>query len=204
MSHYSVIARVSEQLQDLLWTTFEPDKTIRQSIHEKNEIVFTNPRDTARDSSHKLSLWLYQISENEFVKNQPVVRANNNGAGRVSLQATPLSVNLFYLVTPFTGDSMADQLLLGKTMQTFYDNATVRLRSTVAGEELAEELRVIFCRLTLEELTRVWEALQEPYRLSICYQIRVTRVDSQRVSSHGRVASRESDFSDNPAVDARQ
>jgi hypothetical protein len=201
MSHYSVIVRATETLQDLLWAEFQHDNTITQSVHGKNEIVFANPTETARDSSNKLSLWLYQITENEFVKNQPPVRANNNGTGSISLQATPLALNLFYLVTPFTGDSKADQLLIGKTMQTLYDNAIVSLHSTVGGEEIEEELRVIFCRLTLEELTRIWEALQEPYRLSICYQVRVTRINSQRAVTRSRVVTRDADFSDQPQVE---
>ena len=68
------------------------------------------------------------------------------------------------------------------------DNAIILLRDPVS--EIAEELRIVFCRLSLEELTRVWEALREPYRLSICYEVRVTRVDSLRTQQHARVVER--------------
>ncbi len=74
-------------------------------------------------------------------------------------------------------------MLLGKTMQILYDNATIFLED--AASNIFEELRVIFCRLTLEELTRIWESLREPYRLSVCYLIRVTRIDSRRKAVAG-------------------
>jgi hypothetical protein len=55
---------------------------------------------------------------------------------------------------------------------------------------IAEELRVVMCNLNLEQLTRIWEALQQPYRLSICYQIRVTEIDSRRDSTNARIIER--------------
>ena len=33
---------------------------------------------------------------------------------------------------------------------------------------------------TIEELAEVWEAMQKPYRLSVCYEVRAVRIDSTR------------------------
>jgi hypothetical protein len=191
VSTYGVIAAVSEALRQILWEEFEADPVIRSTIANLAEITFKNPTETARDSANRLSLWLHQVTENEFVKNQPMLRSNGRGEHE-SLQFPPLALNLFYLVTPFapTGDPEAEHLLLGKTMQVLYDNAIVFLRDTTPSEEIAEELRIILCRLNLEELTRIWEALREPYRLSICYQVRVSRIDSQRIPGRARVIDR--------------
>jgi hypothetical protein len=108
---------------------------------------------------------------------------------------SPLALNLHYLVTPFAnfgaGDSASrdeDHMVLGKVLQIFYDNAIIVLRDTL--NNIAEELRIVFVRLTLEELTRIWEALREPYRLSICYRVQVTRIDSNRVIDRARVVDR--------------
>jgi hypothetical protein len=190
-----VVAAVSEALRRILWDAFDADDVIRPIVGSQQAIVFTNPTETARDSANRLSLWLYQITENEFVKNQPMLRGN----GHDTAQFPPLALNLFYLVTPFAPSGEADHLLLGKSMQILYDNATVLLRDTT--ENIAEELRIIFCRLTLEELTRIWEALREPYRLSVCYQVRVTRIDSERLPGHARVIERIAGFGSKP-VDA--
>jgi hypothetical protein len=191
VSSYSVIAAVSGALRRILWEEFEPDPVIRSIITSREEIIYKNPTETARDSANRLSLWLHQVTENEFVKNQPMLRGNGRNEHEL-LQFPPLALNLFYLVTPFTptGDPEAKHLLLGKTMQVLYDNAIVFLRDTTPGEEVAEELRIILCRLNLEELTRVWDALREPYRLSACYQVRVSRINAQRIPGHARVIDR--------------
>jgi hypothetical protein len=56
----------------------------------------------------------------------------------------------------------------------------------------------VLCRLTLEELTRIWEALREPYRLSVAYQVRVTHIDSERTLGSGRVQEGQRDYGSVP------
>jgi hypothetical protein len=188
MSSYMVLSRVSEELRRVLWAAIEADPVVRPIVGSEAAIVFANPTETARDSANRLSIWLYQITENEFMKNQPAPRAN----GHTTIQEMPLALNLHYLVTPFATTPEADHRLLGLTMQTLYDNAIMPLRRPV--EAIAEELRVIFCRVSLEELTRVWEALREPYRLSVAYTVRVTRIDSQRMPQRARVVEASSGY----------
>jgi hypothetical protein len=189
VSNYTVISDVSEGLKQILFTEFTKDAVIRNIVGASDAaIVFTNPTQTAQNSSNRLSLWLYQITENEFLKNQPPTR--NNGAE--TLQFPPLPLNLHYLITPFAATGQADLLLLGKTMQVLHENAIVLLSDP--ARELAEELRVVLCSLQLDQLSRVWEALREPYRLSITYEVRVTRVDSQHSITNARVVDRTAGF----------
>jgi hypothetical protein len=188
MSTYLALSAVSEALRQILWDAIDADPVIRPIVGSEAAIVFTNPTQTARDPANRLSLWLYQVNENEFVKNQPMARAN----GPETLRFPPLALDLSYLVTPFAPSGEADHLLLGKSMQILYDNATTVLLDTANG--VAEELHIILCRLSLEELTRIWEALREPYRLSVCYTVRVTRLDSLRTPTHARVIERATGF----------
>ena len=193
MSSYMVLAEASEALRDILWDAFNADTVLGPIVGSKLAIVFSNPTETARDSANRLSLWLYQVTENEFLKNQPVTRGNSHQ----SLQETPLALNLFFLVTPFGPSGGADHMLLGLTMQALYDNAIIRLPDSAGS--MGEELRVIFSRLSLEELTLIWQALREPYRLSVCYQVRVTRIDSRRTMQHARTVTVQNDLGIKPA-----
>jgi hypothetical protein len=193
VSSYHVIRSVSEALRQILWSEFRVDPVILDIVGNDQAIVLANPTETARESSNRLSLWLYQVSENEHVKNQPAIRAN----GADSTQPAPLALNLLYLLTPFAPSGEADHLLLGKLLQVLYDNAVVLLRDL--DDDVAEELHIVLSRLTLEELTRVWEALREPYRLSVGYQVRVSRVDSQRRAAYQRVVDRAAGFGVRPA-----
>jgi hypothetical protein len=194
VSNYTVVAAVSEALRRILWEEFNTDAVVRPIVGSDSAIVFKNPTETAQDSANRLSLWLYQVTENEFVKNQPMFRDTGHDEARFP----PLALNLYYLITPFAPSGEADHLLLGKTMEVLYGNAIVLLQD--AAEGIAEELRIILCRVALEELTRVWEALREPYRLSVCYQVRVARVDSQRTLPHARIVDRAAKFGGVPGA----
>ena len=185
MSSYMVVRDVSRELRKVLWSEFMTDEVIAPIVSNENAIVFTNPTETVRDSANRLSLWLYQVTENEFLKNQPM-RMGTNAKTQVF---APFALNLYYLVTPFAQSGEGDHLLLGKTMQVMYDNAILKMRND--ADETAEDLRLTFCRLSLEELTRIWEALKEPYRLSVCYQVRVTRIDSNRAIAGSRTVRRD-------------
>lgn len=189
MSDYTVLSAASNALRDILWSEFDADPVTRAIVGSESAIVFTNPTETARDSANRLSLWLYQVTENEFVKNQPPQRTAAD-----ELRQPPLALSLSYLLTPFGPSGEADHLLLGKALQVLYDNAIVLLSDPVA--DVHEELRVILARLTLDELSGVWESLREPYRLSVAYQVRVTRVDSRRLIGAGRVVDRVAGYSE--------
>jgi hypothetical protein len=191
VSDYTVVAAVSGALREILWQEFQVDPVITPIVGSEAAIVFSNPTETARDSANRLSLWLYQVTENEFVKNQPAVRANGD-----DVQYPPLALNLSYLLTPFGTSGEADHLLLGKSMQVFYDNAITLLRDPLAN--IFEELRIVLARLTLDDLSGVWESLREPYRLSVAYHVRVTRVDSLRQTPAVRVIDRVASYGEVP------
>lgn len=194
-----VIRSVSEALRRILWTAIDADDVTRQIVTAPENIVFLNPTQTALDSSRRLSLWLYQVVEDEFVKNQPMIRAEApDAAGRHHDEFPPMALDLMYLLTPFAPSGESDHLLLGKAIQALYDSACTVMVDANAG--VAEELRIIFHRHTLEELTRIWDALKEPYRLSVCYQVKVTRVDSGRRSANARVVELSEDYGPTPAL----
>ena len=65
---------------------------------------------------------------------------------------------------------------------------------------MAEDLGISLFRRTLDELSRVWEALQEPYRLSVCYQVRLTRIDSTISTTGQPVLEMTSDYTQDLAA----
>ncbi len=192
MSDYSVIAEVSKTLQQTLWAAYAADPVTKNIVGTVDAIVFDNPNKTAQQSTNRLSLWLYHITENEYVKNQaPALKANGDIPRR-----PPLTLNLGYLLTPFGPSGESDLLILGKAMQTLYESAIFSVQNT-AGP-IAEDLRIVLCQLPLEDLGRIWEALQEPYRLSVCYQVRVVHIEPQVPTSGSRVVDRTAGFAPVP------
>lgn len=195
MSSYTIILEVSKFLRRTLWNGFKDDTTLTQHISEEGAIVLLNPADAASNmNDRRLSLWLYQVQENPFMRNQPPSRIPQQDD---TVRFPPLSLNLFYLLTPSTNSMEGDQMVLGRSMQIFYDNPILLLEST-EQQGSAEELRVNMCQRDLRELAEVWEALQQPYRLSVCYEVRVTKIDSQRTQRAGRVLERTVEFEESP------
>lgn len=189
---YSVIWEVSKLLRATLWEGFQSDAQITAEVPNLESIVLMNPADAAAKDDHPLSLWLYQVQQNEFLRNSQPARIPGDDR---HVQFSPLAINLFYLLTPNTDSDEADQLILGRSLQIFHDNA-ILLLETQEEPKQRQELRVMMCHRDLRELAEVWEALQQPYRLSVCYEVRVPQIDSLRRERGERIGDRRLDFDD--------
>lgn len=180
MSQYSVIKDVSETLQQLLI-----DKAT-----DTIEVTVNSPQKVTLSSSHLLNLYLYQVVEDQFAKNQEPMRR-----GARQLVRSPLALNLFYMLTPYVPDtenSIDEHLILGDAMRIFYDNPIItdpHLRGALKGT--GEEIRISLCTMNLEEQTRIWNALQMSYRLSVSYEVKIALIDSQNVWDISRVEIQE-------------
>lgn len=148
-------------------------------------------KDKERVEEPIVSLWLYRVARNGDLQNRPPDR---DGAGRLMRQPIPL--DLHYLITPLAGTPGDEQLLLGRVLQALNDHSIMR------GAELAsplvpeiDELRVSLEMLSLEDVTRIWNALQTPYDLSVSYLAQIVSIESHhdplRTSS---VLDRESEY----------
>jgi hypothetical protein len=125
-----------------------------------------------------LTLFLYEISEDHTLRNRGPERVLETVEGEQRYRMTRASMPLVlrYLVTAWAADRNTEHLMIGRTMQVLYERQVRR------GADLDPELDLPFLSitlapLTLEERTRVWWAIQQPYRLSLNYEVRVVDVD---------------------------
>jgi hypothetical protein len=141
----------------------------------------------------QISVFLYEILEDSGSRNLPLVRQTQNTG--VVVKMPPMALQLNYLITPWTKQFDTDQKLLGRVLRLFYEDAILsgaRLQGVLAGS--ADSLKVTLHPLTLEDRTRVWHALQRPYRTSLSYGVRVVYVDTTQMQTrvpvtNGRLAS---------------
>jgi hypothetical protein len=147
----------------------------------------------------RINLFLYQVVENPFLKNQDTV-----GLGHPDAYGhPPLSLDLHYLLTVYgtaanneNFDETPAHLLLGSAMQVLHDHAiltdAIVTQREPAGltvldptlREEAEQVKLTLRSLGLEDLSNVWLALTLPYRLSVAYEVNVVQIDSQRPRRH--------------------
>lgn len=190
MSDYTVIAEVGEALVRVLWEEIQLDPQVSLLIDNENRISLQSPKELAEDNSVRLSIYLYRVVENPFLKNQAMTSIE----GRRQ-RVAPLALDLCYLVTPLVGTPREQQIVLGKLMQVFFDRALIEGTDLSAGmAEAGEEVRVVLNPVSLEETTRVWQALEMSYRLSVCYIVRVALVDSRRGRETTPVVERQGEF----------
>ena len=186
MSDFTVIGDVGETLKKLL------DGDPWSGISPKPEITFKSPKEIKDDggSANKVSLFLYQIIENPHLRNQEPQRTDDS-----HLRTPPLILDLLYLITPYSDDKTQEKFILGKVMQIFFDNAVLSgsvLQGALAGS--AEELRLLYNPIPLDDLSQIWNAFQDvAYRLSVIYMVTPVKIDSTRQLGLQRVLSKEMD-----------
>ena len=192
MSDYPVIADVGETLKKLLWENIRNDPKVNGIIDSEADITLESPAGLQTDDSKKMSLYLYRIVENQFLKNQEI--PNNNPK---KIESNPLAIDLFYLITPATDYREQDHLLIGKVMQVFHDHAVVR-GSILRGDALAGsevQLRLLFYSLPFEEIIQLWQSFSEKsFNLSVCYQVTPIRIDSTRETEAKRVKEKRDEY----------
>jgi hypothetical protein len=174
MTDYSALKLASLTLKTLL----EQHITQSNDAELKNvPIHLYSPREM-RDHNITLgvSVWLYQVDRfDEMLNNPPLMRAPGE------MEHCPLPVNLHYLITPITPEPEDAQVIIGRVLQTLHDHANLRgaeLAAGLTGPGLDYGLRSILRTPTLEELTRTWHALSEPYRLSVNYIVQMVQIAS--------------------------
>jgi hypothetical protein len=137
-----------------------------------------------------INIYLYEVLESPLSRNR-AWRSSPDG----DREYPPLALKLYYLLTPYASDLLTEHHILGDAMRTLYDHAVVK------GAQLPESLRlhidqiaIVLMPLQLEELTRVWSALQSAYRLSIAYEVRVVPIHSDVSLTPSRVRRKEEQY----------
>ncbi|MGH9719393.1 MAG: DUF4255 domain-containing protein [Bryobacteraceae bacterium] len=189
MADFGVIADVSATLQTVLTDAVSPlappPNEPFAEVHDLQGVIQTAPP--------RLTLFLFEVLEDMSARNRP--RTYTEIPPDVGIRRPTMALLLRYLVTPWSGDRLTDHRLLGRAMQALYDDAILsgtQLLGGLAGRN--DALKVTIEPLTLEERTRIWHAVQQPYRLSVIYNVRVVHVDSQQEQQLQPVTRRSLDY----------
>lgn len=166
----------------LLRDNLTPDPVPRPDL-----IGMASPRD-AGDLA--LSLFLFNIRENGESR-----RTNLQERGGV-LQYPPQALDFYYMMTAHSAAdrltrSLDEHRILGRAMQVLYDNSVLRspyLEGTLA--ESGESVRISMESMPSDELLKMWQFGDLPYKLTVFYRIGPVLLDSNRVKPVTRVVER--------------
>jgi len=179
---YTVLAATSETLRQMLADAMASDigpSGLASFFVGTTSVSLATPHEMVTASRQGVSLWLYRVErDDERYNDPPIVRTRPDG--EIEIIPAPLPVRLHYLVTPLaTGNPDTAQRILGRAMQLFHANSTIAgalLRSDLSGTDA--ELHVHLEPMGLEQITRVWEALEGSYQLSVSYEVTVANIVS--------------------------
>lgn len=174
---FTALRATSRTIASFLETRFQADSLLSGFFGAGGMVVSLNtPEEMTEKPEAGLSVWLYRIIRDDQRLNDPPIRLS-----ATQLQAPPLTLRLHYLITPITdkrtGNPETEQLILGKVLQLFHSHPTLRgadLQGEFVGTEV--ELKVRLEPMNLEEITRVWEALEGSYQLSVSYEVSVVNI----------------------------
>jgi hypothetical protein len=174
VADYDVVAAVSETLETLLTAglgTLSP-----APIAQVVDLLQPVSSSTAR-----VTLFLYEIVEDPSARNRSarVTPSGTTPGETLDISRPPMALLLRYLMTPWGGDWQTDQKIIGRVLQIFYDKAII------AGPDLkgvltntSDAIKMTLAPISLEDRTRVWYSVQQPYRLSLTYEARVINLDA--------------------------
>lgn len=179
---YAALHATSQTLASFLESRFRADPILANlfnAVTNAMVVSLNTPEEMKERSVEGVSIWLYRIIRDDQRLNDPPVRVSPT-----ELKPVPLPLRLHYLITPVTnvaqGNPANEQLLLGKVLQALHSHPIFRgadLQGEFAGTEI--ELRVRLEPMTLDEITRVWEALEGSYQLSVSYEVSIVNIDPE-------------------------
>ncbi|MDT4937977.1 MAG: hypothetical protein QOG80_1648 [Pseudonocardiales bacterium] len=173
----TAIRATSRTLADYLQADFEldPDLSALFAAPGTMRVYLNTPADMAGRAG--VSLWLYRVVRDDLTLNRPPVRLSPT-----ETRPAPLPLRLHYLLAPITPHNQADapeteQAILGKALQSLNDHPTltgVDLQDDFTGTDTVITAR--FEPLTIDELARIWDALDTSYRTSVSFEVTVVEL----------------------------
>jgi hypothetical protein len=171
-------------LRDLLRRELQADVNLRDFFDPARGgtmvVSLLAPEDLATAGQEGLSLWLYRVERDEQTLNLPPRRI-----ARDRLLHAALPLKLHYLAVPVVdsrtrvdGPELTHNIL-GAVLQVLNDHSTLRgadLLGDLAGS--SQEIHVRLESLDLDQISRMWEALERAYQLCISYEVAVVPIHS--------------------------
>jgi len=140
---------------------------------------------TGSNAGPRLNLFLHQVSPNQGWRNVDLPSRNTRGD---RVESPPLALDLHYLLTAYGPQELHAEVLLGYGMQYMHERPVlgreeiesilpVELRPSNLGRQV-EMVKITLSAMSVEELSKLWSALQAHYRPTAAYQVSVVLIES--------------------------
>jgi hypothetical protein len=194
MSSPLAIAAVTAVLQKFLQNTVAKygldgilNGAVKVSAEPPDRILNGNP------SPDRINLFLFQATENQGWRNHELPTRNASGD---RITNPPLALDLSYLLTTYGSADFHAEVLLGYAMSVFHEmpvftRDAIRaaipvpppptLPNALTNADLAdqiEQIKIVPQIMSVEEISKIWSALQSQYRPTAVYKATVVLIET--------------------------
>lgn len=167
-------------------------KTKVPELSNEEAIVFDSPGEMDASTTPKLSVFLYLISENAFLRNtEPTARDLDQ------LRYPPVCLDLHYIFTPYAQTKETELIILESIIQVLND-APVFTGSMLQGNLPTsgnDNIRITPRALTIDEINKLWSVFpNKAYKLSLTYVMTPVLIQSEKMVDITRVVTKETAF----------
>ncbi|EDX83067.1 hypothetical protein S7335_245 [Synechococcus sp. PCC 7335] len=175
------IAAVTTTLQSLI------NQGIRSVIDSATVTALTLEKSQANSDSNRINLLMYHAMPKLELGHQQSLHPR----GKIRTpHKTSVAVDLYYLVAAYgeNGSEAKSHLLLGRVIQFLADGlvlnsteiemATARELPESDLHRQIETIQITPVALDFDEISKVWQVLQQPYRPSVVYKVSVIMIDT--------------------------
>jgi hypothetical protein len=161
-----MIGLVSQSLKTLLET----------EMTSGADVTLLSPAETSGQTT-RVNLFLYRVAVNPFLGNR---EWQPKPGTTTAVVPPPLVLDLFYLLTPYAAlDPELGQVdahdLLAEAVRVLYQFPIVPEDKLATGLG-AGEIKVTLHTEDVEEIGKLWTALNQPYRLSAIYEVSFAQI----------------------------
>jgi len=175
-----VVRWVSESLRQLV-------RAHIPLLAAESAVVFDSPAEIDAQGENKLSLYLYQLDHNPWLRNLPATldRAAPPPDRPNALQVTPapLVVDLMYTLVPYAKSAEIELVLADELLRLFHDVPALEGKWLHQGLREAgnERIEIVPRATSLDSLRDIWSGFHgKAYKLTKVYTLTPVRIPSTR------------------------
>lgn len=179
MSGFNIIHDVSIELRSQLFGALQATPGSDFSLTSAAASITLDPPQDDLASTVRASLFLYHIERDKHLLGQrPLPHRTRDDL----FYNPPLPLQLRFMFTPLAGSEEDNLSIVGRVLQHVHDTPNITsLRGIPMDDSRGAASAVLRMRpdfLSLEQLTQMWNALSQPYRLSVAFLVEIVAIDS--------------------------
>jgi hypothetical protein len=170
--------------------------SVTVSVRAPDRVIPADGTETSQ-----LNLFLYQVLPNASWRNQALPAYDPSGQQRVN--NPPLALDLYYLISAYSGGDLHAEILLGYAMQLMHEFPVItramlqtsltpspdvgvslppalRALAECGLADQLEQLRITPQTLNTEESSKLWAATLSSFRPTAAYQVSVVLIEATR------------------------